>query len=48
MYGIPKPRIQERTMDDVNQLIESAANDATYKNCKKNGGNDGLKRTTKR
>ena len=29
MYGIPNPRIKERTMDDVNELIEAAANDAT-------------------
>ncbi len=28
MYGIPKPRIKERTMDDVNELIESVATDA--------------------
>jgi hypothetical protein len=27
--GIQKPRIKERIMDHVNQLIEAAANDAT-------------------
>ena len=35
MYGIPNPRIKERTMDDVNELIESAANDATIQELQK-------------
>lgn len=35
MYGIPKHRIKERTMDDVNQLIESAANDLTIQELQK-------------